>query len=77
MKTKQTDNLIKKNIKKENHEMTDQEIVKYYENREKEDPKKDIDMSIIKDQESWSEVDEEDYQRVKEYKSNLHEKGIK
>ena len=72
----QTDNLKKKNIKKDNYEMTDEELTQYYEIREKDDPKSDVDLSIIKNQESWSDIDEEDYQRVQEYKSNLHKKGI-
>ena len=72
----QTNNLRKKNTKKDNHEMTDEELTQYYEIREKEDPQRDIDLSIIKDQESWSDIDEEDHQRVREYKSNLHNKGI-
>ena len=72
----QTNNLRKKNTKKDNDEMTDEELTQYYEIREKEDPQRDIDLSIIKDQESWSDIDEEDHQRVQEYKSNLHNKGI-
>ena len=48
--------------------MTEEELTQYYETREKEDPHRDEDLSIIKDQESWSDIDEEDYQRVQEYK---------
>ena len=72
----QTNNLRKKNAEKNNDEMTEEELTQYYETREKEDPHRDEDLSIIKDQESWSDIDEEDYQRVQEYKSNLHKKGI-
>jgi len=72
----QTNNLRKKNAEKNNDEMTEEELTQYYGTREKEDPHRDEDLSIIKDQESWSDIDEEDYQRVQEYKSNLHKKGI-
>jgi len=72
----QTNNLRKKNAEKNNDEMTEEELTQYYETREKEDPHRDEDLSIIKDQESWSDIDEEDYQRVQEYKNNLHKKGI-
>ena len=75
---KQTDNPKKINIKKRDQEMTDKEIREYYESREKEDPKRDIDLSIKREQERrWAEVDEEDYQRIREYKSNLHRSGRK
>ncbi len=72
----QTNNLRKTNTKKDNNEMTDEELTQYYEIREKEDPQRDLDLSIIKDQESWSDIDEQDHQRVQEYKSNLYKKGI-
>ena len=58
--------------------MSDEKIREYYEIREKQDPKRDIDLSIKREQERrWAEIDEEDYQRIREYKSNLHKSGRK
>jgi hypothetical protein len=56
--------------------MSNKKAREYYEKRETEDPKRYEDLSIIRDQESWSDIDEQDYQRVREYESNLHKKGI-